>query len=35
METLLKQIEDKYKIKVKTLNISGGGPIYSELVLGL
>jgi diaminopimelate decarboxylase len=35
VKELFEAIEQKYKIQIKTVNIAGGGPIYSDLVLGL
>lgn len=35
MGELIVKIEEKYKINVKVLNIVEGGPIFSDLVLGL
>lgn len=35
MSELIVSIEEKYTIKVKVLNILSGGPIFSDLVLGL
>ena len=35
MGALIKSIEEKYSIKVKVLNVVAGGPIFSDLVLGL
>jgi hypothetical protein len=35
MGEIIKQIEEKFKVSIKILNILCGGPIYSELVLGL
>ena len=35
MKELIDKIEEKYKVKVKTLSVAEGSPIYSDLVLGL
>lgn len=32
---VVKILEDKFKVSVKTLGVAEGGPIYSDLVLGL
>jgi hypothetical protein len=35
MGELIKMIEDKFHVDVKTLNLAYRGPIYSDLVLNL